>query len=351
MDVHKGLLLLGVGLGAQADEPLQRQTVQRLIVGNAGEAEIQIGQTLAGRKAVDVFQLVAVGQLQPGQLLAVFKAYQFLGGAAGGDHHLQIGHTADEAQVSQILVVTDVHVFDPFAVFHGAAGVIGHVVHRPEGVRVGEQIVPAVHAEIHPPDHVGAIPEVLPDFGQHLVVQLAVVQDEPLAAVQHRQSLTDLAFPFVADGLVFVDDFLVGGGNGLAEEGEAVVEHGVGGGVLEFCHLLEGLVIAQGHVGQPGENPQLAAGLRHLLVREQGQGQGGGIRGNILPQQGNSVFQGDIRIGTAQGFHLLRRQIYRADGNGGQIGQIFEAFQQCLIGVFSRFQPDGGSLIGNRGAA
>ena len=127
--------------------------------------------------------------------------------------------------------------------------------------------------------------------------------------------------------------------------------HGVGGGVLEFGHLLEGLVIAQGHVGQSGENPQFAAGFRHLLVREQGQGQGGGIRGNILPQQGDGVFQGDIRIGAAQSFHLLRRQIYRTDGNGGQIGQIFEAFQQCLIGVFSCLQPDGSGLIGNGGAA
>ena len=190
-------------------------------------------QALAAGKGVDVFQLQTACQLQPRQLLAVFKAHQLRGGAAGSDHDLQIGHAADETQIGQVLVVADVHVFDTLAVLHGAAGVVGDVVHRPEGVLVGEQVIPLVHAEVDSPDQVWPLPEVLPHLCQHLIVKAAVVQNHPLAAVENGQSFAQVIFPLIADGLVFVDNLLVGGADGFTKEGEIIVEGHVGGSVLQ----------------------------------------------------------------------------------------------------------------------
>ena len=175
--------------------------------------------------------------------------------------------------------MADVHVFDILAVAHGAAGFVGNIVNRPEGIGIGEQIVSAVHTVVDPPDHLGAVPEVLPDFCQHFIVQAAVVQNEPLAVIQHRQSPADFRFAFVADFLIFVFHGFISGGQGLAEEGKAVVEGHPLGGILKLGHILQSQAFSQFHIGQMGEKAQLLTGFRYLAGSHGGQIQGG----HILP--------------------------------------------------------------------
>ena len=247
--------------------------------------------------------------------------------------------------------MADVHVFHIFQIFHGAAGVVGDVVDRPDGVVVSEGVVAAVLAEVHPPDHLGAVPEVLPNLGEDFIIQLAVVQHEAAAIVHHRQRPPQFRLAFVADGLILVNHFLVGGGEGLAEEGEGVLEGDVGCGILQRCHILQGKAAAQFHGLQIRQHSQLFAGLTDLGGGHAAQVQLGGVQGNILGEQGDGVIQLHIRIGFQQRVDLLRGQVHGGQGNGGKLGKILQILQQQFVSKAARLQHYRGSLVADLRAA
>ena len=351
MDFHKDVLFLGGGSGPQADKPLQRQAVQGHEAGHIGVAEVQIGQAFTAGQTFDVRQLIAVGQLQPGQLFAVFEAHQLLHGAAGGDEYLDIGHVAHKGQICQIFVVADIHIFDILAVAQVAAGVVGHVVNGPDGVGVGQGVVAVAYAEVDPPDHLRLVPVVLPDPRQDLVVQLAVVQQEAGAVVENIQSLTDLFLSVIADAVIFVLHGLVGGGQGLAEEGEAVAEGGAGVGILEPGHIRHAQRIAQLHPGQIGQKPQLRKDLLHPGGIQIAQIQLCGIGAVGAAQQLDGVIQIHLGIGFPEGADLLRVQPDVRKRNGGKIWQVLQVLQQQIIIKAAGLQGDAGGFAGHRGSA
>ena len=136
--------------------------------------------------------------------------------------------------------MADVHVFHVFAVFHGAAGFVGHVVNRPDGIGIRQGVIPAAYTKIHPPDHLGTVPEVLPDAGQHFTVNVAVVQNKTGAVIQYGQNPADIRFALIADGLILEFHRFVSGGDGFAEQGERIMEGNTGGGILQNGHVLNG---------------------------------------------------------------------------------------------------------------
>ena len=343
-------LVLGC-LGGQVHESLQGQAVQGHEVGDIGIADIQETQAFAAFQRIHIFQIVAVGQLQPGELLAVFKAGELLNGGAGGDDYFDIGHVADEGQVGEGLVMADVHVFDVLAVFHGAAGGVGDIVNGTEHFVIGEVGITVGDTVVDTPDHLGAGTEVFADLGQQFVVHAAVVQNETGAIVQNGEGLTDLGFALIADGIVLEDDLGIGGGEGFAVEGEIIVEGGLGAGVLKLGYMLHGKAVAEADRSEVREQAQLLGGFLHMgcIHGAQVQFRGGDVQG--IAQEVHGVIQDDLGIGFPEGSNLRGGEGDAGEADVGDRGEILEILQECIKAEAACGEGQDGVFVGHHDTA
>ena len=129
------------------------------------------------------------------------------------------------------------------------------------------------------------------------------------------------------------------------------MEGNVGGGVLQPGHGFHGQAAAQGHVRQIGEHAQLPAGLVHLIIGHGAEIEGGGGQGDILPEQGHTVVKSQVGVGGEKFVNLLRGQIHRGQGDGGEGGQVLQVFKQTVVGKAARLQNHRGTFAGDSGTA
>ena len=277
MLLHKAILLfLGnpaaagrVQSGAQMG---QRQIIQRGQVQGVGIADVQHFQTFTVCQRREVLNILAEGDFQELQLLAVFKGRQILDGRTGYDDVFQVGHSRHKGNCVQEFIVADVHKLHIFTVNQVMAVIIYQAVHSPDGLSIRQAA--AALAEVHPPDHLGFVPVVVPDFGQNIIGHLAVFQHEAAAILHQVQRKAHFLFPFVADFRILDVHFLVGGGDGLAKEVKAVMEFYLRSGVHQGFDVLLGQLadafgVVQLHTFQVWQHSQL---FRYLPDAIGGQG-------------------------------------------------------------------------------
>ena len=331
MDLLEYLLLGGGHPGLLAHELFQGQAVQGLQAGHLGVADVQVLQIFTAGKIVNAFQLVAVCQLQKFQLLAVFKALELLDRAAGGNENFQVRHVAYEAQVRQGVVVADVHVLGAPAVLEVFAGIIKHVVHGPDGFLIGHG---GILAEADPPHQLRS-GIVGPDFRHFLVGQAAVVQNKGIAVRHHRQGGPEGGF--VRFRQAQIPEFHLGivGGDGLAEEGEGVVEAGLGGGVYQNLHIGKGQGGAAAahelHGFQQGHPTQCFGGRQHVAGLQRGQIHGGCARVVFLARKAQGVADFQLRVLLLEVFQLFRGEIGFRQNQPLGILQILQVGHQGFV--------------------
>ena len=331
MDLLEYLLLGGGHPGLLAHELFQGQAVQGLQAGYLGVADVQVLQIFTACKIVDAFQLVAVGQLQKFQLLAVFKALELLDSAAGGNENFQVRHVAHKAQVRQGIVVADVHILGAPAVLEVFAGIIKHVVHGPDGFLIGHG---GILAEADPPHQLRS-GIVGPDFRHFLVGQAAVVQNKGIAVRHHRQGGPEGGF--VRFRQAQIPEFHLGivGGDGLAEEGEGVVEAGLGGGVYQNLHIGKGqggaAAAHQLHGFQQGHPAQGFGGRQHLTGLQGGQINGGCAGVVFLARKAQGVADFQVRVFFLKVFQLFRGEIGFRQHQALGILQVLQVGHQGFV--------------------
>ena len=329
--------------GVDEAQHLQRQVLYRGQVVHPGVAQVQVLQPGAPGQGGDVRQVAAPGQLQKFQLLAVLQGGQVRDRGAGEDRDLQVRHIGAEADVAHLRIVAQVHVLDLGQVLEGAGVGVVHMVHRPQSVGVGE---PAALPYPYTPDHFG-VRVVVPDRGQDLIVDAAVVQQEIGAVGQQVQGLADLGLSLVADMDLFELHPLRAGVDGLAEELEAVVDRCLGDGLAQGQDLVHGERGSAGLVGQVDllqlrQEGQLRQQRVHLFGGQAAQVQLGGLGVQLQIARQHGAGDGHVGGGLPQGLDLLSGPAGAGQVQGGQLGQVLQVLQQGVVVIGAFRQPQSG---------
>ena len=237
--------------------------------------------------------------------------------------------------------MADVHKLHIFTVNQVMAVIIYQAVHRPDDLSIRQAA--AALAEVHPPDHLGFVPVVVPDFGQNIIGHLAVFQHEAAAILHQVQRKAHFLFPFVADFRILDVHFLVGGGDGLAKEVKAVMEFYLRSGVHQGFDVLLGQLadafgVVQLHTFQVWQHSQLFRYLPDAIGGQGGQIQLSSLGVVLLAHQFHGTGNVDCFIGSFQLLHLLQGQLRHFQVDELHLRQVHQIFHQCIQGVVSIFQ-------------
>ena len=225
-------------LPGRAEEAGQRQVIQRGEILDLGVADVQHFQGDTVGKRRQIVDITAVGKLQELQLLAYPEGLQGFDGGTGDDQVAQLRHTGNKAGVGEPFVVADVHVHDILAVHQILAVAVKQTVAYPDGSGICKAGAGHVFAEPHTPDDLGSAPVVVPELGQKLVGEIAVVQHDPGAQGHDVQGLPELSFVFVPQLLVLEGQILrIVGRDIHTKQLKGVVDGGLGNGIHQRFHI------------------------------------------------------------------------------------------------------------------
>ena len=244
----------------------QRQVVQRGQVFYMGVADIQHLQVLTIRQRGYIGNVFAEGDFQELQILAIAEGLQTLDGSAGNNHIFQALHTGNKVAAIQPLIVADVHVLGVLAVNQVMAVVVHQIIDRTDHFRIRQGAALTIG---NTPDHLGLMPVILANLGQHIIGEVAIVQHKALAVGQQIQRKAQLRLSFVTHANILENDFFIGSGQGLAEEFKGVVEYHIGSCRLQRLDIFLGQLTGtigthQLHLLQIGQQRQLFRRLRHI---------------------------------------------------------------------------------------
>ena len=292
-----------------------------------GVADVQPLQRFTLFQTFRTVDILAEGRFQHLQIFAGGKGLQIADHGAGDNDVFQAFHAGNEGGILQILVVADVHEPNILQILEVFAAAVRQIVGGAENLRVTHGGGSA--ADTDPPDHLGAVPVVVPELCHDLVGDLAVFQNESLAVGKQIQCRPNFAFSLVADLHIFNVNFLLGSGKNRAEEVKAVVDDHIGGGLLQGLHILLGQLAVPFPVGQDdffqrGQHGELLHSFIQLPGGHGGQVKLRGVLFVNLPQQFHLIAESDVGEAAAQSFHLFQSQLRPAQYNGGQLGQMRE---------------------------